>query len=75
MCDSAGKIRRTLYFLGAVALLGTTITPYLFFWQASGENHEHRSDRLGGRRGEPGPRGPGTPTQTTLPGYCVPDIR
>src|SRR3982075_1826793 len=22
------------YFLGAVALLGTTITPYLFFWQA-----------------------------------------
>src|SRR6478752_7058338 len=23
--------------------------------------------------GEPGPRGPGTPTQTTLPGDCVPD--
>jgi Mn2+/Fe2+ NRAMP family transporter len=25
------------YLLGAVGLLGTTITPYLFFWQASGE--------------------------------------
>src|ERR1700716_4199404 len=25
------------YLLGAVALLGTTFTPYLFFWQASGE--------------------------------------
>jgi Mn2+/Fe2+ NRAMP family transporter len=30
------------YFLGAVALLGTTITPYLFFWQASGEVEERR---------------------------------
>jgi Mn2+/Fe2+ NRAMP family transporter len=30
------------YFLGAVALLGTTITPYLFFWQASGEIEERR---------------------------------
>jgi Mn2+/Fe2+ NRAMP family transporter len=30
------------YFLGAVALLGTTITPYLFFWQASGEVEEKR---------------------------------
>jgi Mn2+/Fe2+ NRAMP family transporter len=30
------------YFLGAVALLGTTITPYLFFWQASGEIEEKR---------------------------------
>src|SRR5258706_7562045 len=28
--------------LGAVALLGTTITPYLFFWQASGEVEEKR---------------------------------
>ena len=30
------------YFLGAVGLLGTTITPYLFFWQASGEVEEKR---------------------------------
>jgi Mn2+/Fe2+ NRAMP family transporter len=30
------------YFLGAVGLLGTTITPYLFFWQASGEVEERR---------------------------------
>jgi len=30
------------YLLGAVALLGTTITPYLFFWQASGELEEKR---------------------------------
>ena len=32
----------TNYLLGAVALLGTTITPYLFFWQASGEVEEKR---------------------------------
>ncbi len=30
------------YFLGAVGLLGTTITPYLFFWQTSGEVEERR---------------------------------
>jgi NRAMP (natural resistance-associated macrophage protein)-like metal ion transporter len=30
------------YLLGAVALLGTTITPYLFFWQASSEVEEKR---------------------------------
>jgi Mn2+/Fe2+ NRAMP family transporter len=30
------------YLVGAVALLGTTITPYLFFWQASGEVEEKR---------------------------------
>lgn len=30
------------YLLGSVALLGTTITPYLFFWQASGEVEEKR---------------------------------
>jgi Mn2+/Fe2+ NRAMP family transporter len=30
------------YLLGSVALLGTTITPYLFFWQASGEVEERR---------------------------------
>ncbi|MHB8577537.1 MAG: NRAMP family divalent metal transporter, partial [Dehalococcoidia bacterium] len=30
------------YFLGAVGLLGTTITPYLFFWQTSGEIEEKR---------------------------------
>lgn len=30
------------YFVAAVGLLGTTITPYLFFWQASGEVEERR---------------------------------
>src|SRR5579872_2847148 len=30
------------YFAGAVALLGTTITPYLFFWQTAGEREERR---------------------------------
>jgi Mn2+/Fe2+ NRAMP family transporter len=30
------------YFSGAVGLLGTTITPYLFFWQAAGEREERR---------------------------------
>jgi Mn2+/Fe2+ NRAMP family transporter len=30
------------YWLGAVGLLGTTITPYLFFWQTSGEVEERR---------------------------------
>jgi NRAMP (natural resistance-associated macrophage protein)-like metal ion transporter len=30
------------YAIGAVGLLGTTITPYLFFWQASGEVEEKR---------------------------------
>ena len=30
------------YFIGAVGLLGTTITPYLFFWQTSGEIEEKR---------------------------------
>lgn len=30
------------YFVGAVGLLGTTITPYLFFWQTSGEIEEKR---------------------------------
>ncbi len=30
------------YFTGAVGLLGTTITPYLFFWQTAGEREEQR---------------------------------
>jgi Mn2+/Fe2+ NRAMP family transporter len=30
------------YFVAAVGLLGTTITPYLFVWQASGEIEERR---------------------------------
>ena len=49
--DWASALRHTVvpsitfnstYFLGAVGLLGTTITPYLFFWQASAEIEEHR---------------------------------
>ncbi|MGH2443160.1 MAG: NRAMP family divalent metal transporter [Chloroflexota bacterium] len=36
------------YFSGAVGLLGTTITPYLFFWQTAGELEERRGvGRLG----------------------------
>lgn len=36
------------YFAGAVGLLGTTITPYLFFWQTAGEREERRGvERLG----------------------------
>jgi NRAMP (natural resistance-associated macrophage protein)-like metal ion transporter len=31
------------YWTAAVALLGTTITPFLFFWQASVEVEEHRN--------------------------------
>jgi Mn2+/Fe2+ NRAMP family transporter len=30
------------FLVGSVALLGTTLTPYLFFWQASGEVEERR---------------------------------
>src|SRR6266567_4798989 len=37
------------YFLGAVGLLGATITPYLFFWQASGEIEERRGVQSIGR--------------------------
>ena len=30
------------FLMGAVGMLGTTITPYLFFWQTSGEVEERR---------------------------------
>ena len=47
------------YLLILVAILGTTISPYLFFWQASGEVEEERSNgryevesRLGATRQE-----------------------
>jgi NRAMP (natural resistance-associated macrophage protein)-like metal ion transporter len=33
------------YFSGAVGLLGTTITPYLFFWQTAAEREERRGVR------------------------------
>ena len=33
------------YFTGLVAVLGTTISPYLFFWQASQEVEEVRNNR------------------------------
>lgn len=40
-----------VYFLNIVAILGTTISPYLFFWQASEEVEEeiahHRLRRMG----------------------------
>lgn len=36
------------YLTAAVALLGTTITPYLFFWQTAGEREERRGvERMG----------------------------
>lgn len=36
------------YFSGAVGLLGTTITPYLFYWQTSAEREEMRGvEQLG----------------------------
>lgn len=44
------------FFLLVVAVLGTTITPYLFFWQASEEveedlkHHRHRSPEHDGHR-------------------------
>ena len=36
--------RRTDYWMALVAILGTTISPYLFFWQASEEAEEVRID-------------------------------
>lgn len=33
------------YFTSAIALLGTTITPFLFFWQARQGIEEHKSNR------------------------------
>jgi Mn2+/Fe2+ NRAMP family transporter len=38
------------YLVGAVALLGTTITPYLNFWQAGGEVEEKRGVQRISRR-------------------------
>ncbi|HSP10307.1 MAG TPA: divalent metal cation transporter [Candidatus Dormibacteraeota bacterium] len=37
------------FMLSAVGMLGTTITPYLFFWQASGEVEERRGVQHMGR--------------------------
>ncbi len=34
---------RTAFFMAALGLLGTTISPYLLFWQASEEKEEHKS--------------------------------
>lgn len=31
------------YYIAAVAILGTTITPYLFFWQVKEEMEEHKT--------------------------------
>ena len=33
------------YFTGLIAVLGTTISPYLFFWQASQEVEEVKNNR------------------------------
>lgn len=35
------------YLVTLVAILGTTISPYLFFWQAAQEVEEHRAGRSG----------------------------
>ena len=39
-----------IYFAAATALLGTTITPYLFFWQTSEEVEDHIPKREAGSR-------------------------
>lgn len=42
------QVQPTLpYFAAAVALLGTTITPYLFYWQTAEEVEEHRPVQYG----------------------------
>lgn len=41
---------RPLFWAAAMALLGTTITPYLFFWQAREEAEEHHPVRLAARQ-------------------------
>jgi NRAMP (natural resistance-associated macrophage protein)-like metal ion transporter len=38
------------FIMALVAVLGTTISPYLFFWQASSEVDEMRAARAGGAR-------------------------
>jgi Mn2+/Fe2+ NRAMP family transporter len=35
---------RTAYWVGLIAVLGTTISPYLFFWQSSQEAEEARAE-------------------------------
>ena len=37
------------FFAAAVALLGTTIAPYLFFWQTAEEVEEHKTAQEGGK--------------------------
>jgi NRAMP (natural resistance-associated macrophage protein)-like metal ion transporter len=39
------------YWMMVVAVLGTTISPYLFFWQASQEAEQRRRAELGGSAG------------------------
>ena len=41
-----------------VAVFGTTISPYLFFWQAAGEVEDRRADAPGAERSAPPPYGP-----------------
>lgn len=41
---------KPLFFAAAVALLGTTVTPYLFFWQAREEVEEHHPVRAAARQ-------------------------
>ena len=43
-----------MYFMTFVAILGTTISPYLFFWQAAQEVEEERAQAAEGA-GDPGP--------------------
>ncbi len=44
------KLELNIYWLAAaVALLGTTITPYLFYWQSDEEVEEHRTVQQGRR--------------------------
>ena len=44
MLDSEASSWSADYFTTIVAILGTTISPYLFFWQASQEAEDQRVD-------------------------------
>src|SRR5271169_1687407 len=46
--DLAAAVGETDYVMAVVAVLGTTISPYLFFWQA-GQEVEDQKERAGAR--------------------------
>jgi NRAMP (natural resistance-associated macrophage protein)-like metal ion transporter len=64
------------YLVTLVAILGTTISPYLFFWQAAQEVEEHRAGRSGtGDRSTRGPhRSLGAARRDTMFGMFVSNL-